>query len=73
MVELVDTLDLGSNGFPCKFESCYPYQKSLFFRTGTFYAGKYRYIRRRGWHTDSKIIIAKGKCQIQLKNIKLYM
>ena len=26
MVELVDTLDLGSNGFPCRFESCCPHQ-----------------------------------------------
>ncbi len=27
VVELADTLDLGSNGFPCKFKSCRPYQE----------------------------------------------
>ena len=27
VVELADTLDLGSNGFPCRFKSCRPYQK----------------------------------------------
>ena len=26
MVELADTLDLGSNGQPCRFKSCCPYQ-----------------------------------------------
>ena len=25
-MELADTLDLGSNGFPCRFKSCRPYQ-----------------------------------------------
>ena len=25
VVELADTLDLGSNGFPCRFKSCRPY------------------------------------------------
>ena len=27
VVELADTLDLGSNGQPCKFKSCRPYHK----------------------------------------------
>ena len=27
VVELADTLDLGSNGQPCRFKSCRPYQK----------------------------------------------
>ena len=26
MVELADTLDLGSNGQPCRFKSCYPHK-----------------------------------------------
>ena len=25
MVELADTLDLGSSGQPCRFKSCYPH------------------------------------------------
>ena len=33
MVELVDTLDLGSNGFPCRFESCCPHHRK---RTAVF-------------------------------------
>ena len=28
VVELADTLDLGSNGFPCRFKSCRPYQNT---------------------------------------------
>ena len=27
MVELADTMDLGSIGQPCRFKSCYPHQK----------------------------------------------
>ena len=27
VVELADTLDLGSSGQPCRFKSCYPHQK----------------------------------------------
>ena len=27
MVELADTMDLGSIGQPCRFESCYPHHK----------------------------------------------
>ena len=27
MVELADTLDLGSSGKPCRFESCCPHQR----------------------------------------------
>ena len=28
MVELADTMDLGSIGHPCRFESCYPHQQN---------------------------------------------
>lgn len=28
MVELADTMDLGSIGQPCRFKSCYPHHKS---------------------------------------------
>ena len=28
MAELADAPDLGSGGFPCRFKSCYPHQKS---------------------------------------------
>lgn len=27
MVELADTMDLGSIGQPCRFKSCYPHQQ----------------------------------------------
>jgi hypothetical protein len=27
VVELADTLDLGSSGQPCRFDSCHPHQK----------------------------------------------
>ena len=33
MVELADTLDLGSNAKACRFKSCYPYQKESARRT----------------------------------------
>ena len=35
MVELADTLDLGSSGQPCRFKSCCPYQKQTI-QTKTF-------------------------------------
>lgn len=30
MAELVDALDLGSSGRPCRFESCYPHDGVVF-------------------------------------------
>ncbi len=30
MAELADALDLGSSGRPCRFDSCYPQQRSSF-------------------------------------------
>ena len=33
MVELADTLDLGSSGKPCRFESCCPHQRRSKLRT----------------------------------------
>ena len=29
MAELADALDLGSSGRPCRFDSCYPHEKSV--------------------------------------------
>ena len=29
MVELADTMDLGSIGQPCRFKSCYPHQTNI--------------------------------------------
>ena len=38
MVELADTMDLGSIGQPCRFKSCYPHQIMIIrtrFQSGT--------------------------------------
>ena len=37
VVELADTLDLGSNGQPCKFKSCRPYQKEEEAKASSFF------------------------------------
>lgn len=34
MVELADTMDLGSIGQPCRFKSCYPHIKTIILMIG---------------------------------------
>ena len=45
MVELADTLDLGSNAKACRFKSCYPYQinrRDLTLRSWRFFVIRFR-------------------------------
>ena len=44
VVELVDSLDLGSNAQACRFESCHPHQKKARFGV-LFLPEEYRYMR----------------------------
>ena len=37
MVELADTLDLGSSGKPCRFKSCCPHPRNSVMGPGFFY------------------------------------
>ena len=59
MVELVDTLDLGSNGFPCRFESCCPHQTNII-RT-----------RSSQWETGSDLLFSSANLRTRISETVL--
>ena len=40
MAELADAPDLGSGGRPCRFDSCYPYQKKAHCESNELFSTK---------------------------------